>query len=70
LRRLLGPWSLTSRAAHVRGLGHRNGRLAAGYDGDLFALKGQPVDGPLSPSTGGAVYAAGERAGYFCGINR
>ncbi|MGE5287584.1 MAG: amidohydrolase family protein, partial [Micromonosporaceae bacterium] len=36
-------WAITSRAAQVCGLGHRKGRIAAGYDADLIAVNGNPL---------------------------
>ena len=36
-------WAMTSRAAHVCGLGHRKGRLAAGFDADILAIDGIPL---------------------------
>ncbi len=63
-------WTLTSRAAHVCGLGHRNRRLAAGYDADLLAVKGNPLADLSALRRVEAVYAAGDLVGYFSGISR
>jgi imidazolonepropionase-like amidohydrolase len=35
--------TLTARAAAVCGVGHRKGRLAGGYDADLFVVDGDPL---------------------------
>src|SRR5439155_844444 len=36
----------TSRAAHACGLGDRKGRIAPGYDADILAVNGNPLDSP------------------------
>jgi hypothetical protein len=54
----------------VCGLGHRNSRLAAGYDVDLLAGKGNPLTDLSALRRVEAVRAAGDRVGYFSGISR
>jgi imidazolonepropionase-like amidohydrolase len=34
---------MTSRAAQACGLGHRKGRIAAGFDADILAIDGNPL---------------------------
>ncbi len=52
----------TSQAATVCGLGHRKGRLAPGYDADILAVDGNPLDDPAALHQIRAVYARGVRA--------
>lgn len=49
----------TSRAAEACGLGHRKGRLAAGYDADILAVDGNPLDDPGAIHRIRAVYVRG-----------
>jgi imidazolonepropionase-like amidohydrolase len=63
----MGPaeilWALTSRAAQACGLGHRKGRIATGFDADILAIDGNPLDDPATIRRLRAVYAGG-RAVY------
>ena len=52
-------WAMTSRAAHVCGLGHRKGRLAPGFDADILAIDGNPLQDVAAIRRVRAVYAAG-----------
>jgi imidazolonepropionase-like amidohydrolase len=54
-------WALTSRAAQVCGLGHRKGRIAAGFDADILAIDGDPLDDLAALRSVRAVFAAGVR---------
>jgi imidazolonepropionase-like amidohydrolase len=56
-------WALTSRAAQACGLGHRKGRIAAGFDADLLAIDGDPLADLAAIRRPRAVYAGG-RAVY------
>jgi imidazolonepropionase-like amidohydrolase len=49
----------TSRAAAACGLGHRKGRLAAGYDADILAIDGNPLEDPDAIHRIRAVYVRG-----------
>jgi imidazolonepropionase-like amidohydrolase len=51
--------AMTSRAAQACGLGHRKGRIAAGFDADLLAIGGNPLEDPAAIRQLRAVYAAG-----------
>ena len=51
--------AITSVAARVCGLGHRKGRLAAGYDADLLAVDGDPLSDLSGLRRVRAVYARG-----------
>jgi imidazolonepropionase-like amidohydrolase len=51
----------TSDAAQVCGLGHRKGRIAPGYDADLLAVNGNPLDDLATLLHPIAVYRQGER---------
>jgi imidazolonepropionase-like amidohydrolase len=53
--------AVTSVAAGVCGLGHRKGRIAAGFDADLIAVQGDPLTDPSVLRRVAAVYARGER---------
>ena len=53
--------TLTSTAAAVCGLADRKGRLAAGYDADILAVRGDPTGDPDSMHRIAAVYLAGAR---------
>ncbi|WP_166378553.1 amidohydrolase family protein [Catellatospora methionotrophica] len=53
--------AVTARAADVIGLGHRKGRLAAGYDADILAVSGNPVAEPAAVHRLLAVYVRGKR---------
>jgi imidazolonepropionase-like amidohydrolase len=37
-------WAMTSRAAQACGLGHIKGRIAAGFDADILAIDGNPLE--------------------------
>ena len=52
--------AITSVAARVCGLGHRKGRLAAGYDADLLAVDGDPLTDLTALRRVRAVYARGD----------
>jgi imidazolonepropionase-like amidohydrolase len=49
----------TSRAAQACGLGHRKGRIAPGYDADLLAVDGNPLESPDALHRIRAVYVRG-----------
>jgi cytosine/adenosine deaminase-related metal-dependent hydrolase len=49
----------TSRAAEACGLGHRKGRLAIGYDADILAVDGDPLQDPAVLHRIRAVYVRG-----------
>jgi imidazolonepropionase-like amidohydrolase len=49
----------TSRAASACGLGHRKGRLAPGYDADILAIDGNPLQDPAALHRIRAVYVRG-----------
>jgi imidazolonepropionase-like amidohydrolase len=49
----------TSRAARACGLGHRKGRIAPGYDADLLAVDGNPLESPDALHRIRAVYVRG-----------
>ena len=51
--------AITSVAAGVCGLGHRKGRIAAGYDADLVAVDGNPLSDPSALRWVRAVYLRG-----------
>ena len=51
--------AMTSRAAKACGLGHRKGRIAPGFDADLIAVDGNPLDDPAAIRRLRAVYAGG-----------
>jgi imidazolonepropionase-like amidohydrolase len=51
--------AMTSQAARACGLGHRKGRIAAGFDADILAIDGDPLRDPAAISRPHAVYAAG-----------
>jgi imidazolonepropionase-like amidohydrolase len=59
----LGPaevlQAMTSRAAQACGLGHRKGRIAPGFDADILAIDGNPLDDPAAIRRLRAVYAGG-----------
>ena len=50
---------MTSRAAQACGLGHRKGRIAPGFDADILAIDGNPVDDLGAIRRLRAVYAGG-----------
>ncbi|WP_328335921.1 MULTISPECIES: amidohydrolase family protein [unclassified Streptomyces] len=52
--------SVTSLAADACGLGHRKGRLAAGYDADVLAVSGNPVHDIAAIQKVRAVFRTGE----------
>src|SRR6266851_522231 len=52
-------WAMTSRAARACGLGHRKGRIAAGFDADILAIDGNPLQDLAAIRRLRAVYAAG-----------
>jgi imidazolonepropionase-like amidohydrolase len=52
-------WALTSRAAQACGLGHRKGRIAAGFDADILAVDGNPLADLAAIRRPRAVYAGG-----------
>lgn len=52
-------WAMTSRAAQACGLGHRKGRIAVGFDADILAIDGNPVEDLAAIRRLRAVYAAG-----------
>jgi imidazolonepropionase-like amidohydrolase len=51
--------AMTSRAAQACGLGHRKGRIAAGFDADTLAIDGNPLDDLAAVRRLRAVYAGG-----------
>jgi imidazolonepropionase-like amidohydrolase len=51
--------TMTSRAAQACGLGHRKGRIAPGFDADILAIDGNPVDDLGAIRRLRAVYAGG-----------
>jgi imidazolonepropionase-like amidohydrolase len=51
--------AMTSRAAQACGLGHRKGRIAPGFDADILAVDGNPLDDPAAIRRLRAVYAGG-----------
>ncbi|MGH9124793.1 MAG: amidohydrolase family protein, partial [Acidimicrobiales bacterium] len=53
-------WALTSRAAEVCGLGHRKGRVAPGFDADLLAIDGDPVEDLTAIRRIRAVFVGGQ----------
>jgi imidazolonepropionase-like amidohydrolase len=52
-------WTVTSRAAEVCGLGHRKGRIAVGFDADILAIDGDPLQDVSAVRRLQAVYARG-----------
>jgi imidazolonepropionase-like amidohydrolase len=52
--------AMTSRAAQACGLGHRKGRIAPGFDADILAIDGNPLDDLAAIRRLRAVYAAGQ----------
>jgi len=52
-------WAMTSRAAQACGLGHRKGRIAVGFDADILAIDGNPLEDLAAIRRIRAVYAAG-----------
>ena len=52
--------AMTSRAAQACGLGQRKGRIAPGFDADLIAVDGNPLDDPTVIRRLRAVYAGGQ----------
>jgi imidazolonepropionase-like amidohydrolase len=52
-------WAMTSRAAHACGLGHSKGRIAPGFDADILAIDGDPLDDLAAIRRLRAVYAGG-----------
>ena len=59
--------AITSVAAGVCGLGHRKGRIAPGFDGDVLAVDGDPVADPGALHRIRAVYARGIAVTRPCG---
>jgi imidazolonepropionase-like amidohydrolase len=51
--------AMTSRAAQACGLGHRKGRIAPGFDADILAIDGDPLDDLAAIRRLRAVYAGG-----------
>jgi len=51
--------AMTSSAAQACGLGHRKGRIAPGFDADILAIEGSPLDDPAAIRRLRAVYATG-----------
>ena len=51
--------AMTSRGAQACGLGHRKGRIAPGFDADILAIAGNPLDDLAAIRRLRAVYAAG-----------
>jgi imidazolonepropionase-like amidohydrolase len=51
--------AMTSRAAQACGLGHRKGRIAPGFDADILAIDGNPLDDLAAVRRLRAVYAGG-----------
>jgi imidazolonepropionase-like amidohydrolase len=51
--------AMTSRAARACGLGHRKGRIAAGFDADILAVDGNPLADPAAIRKLRAVYLGG-----------
>jgi imidazolonepropionase-like amidohydrolase len=52
-------WAMTSRAAQTCGLGHRKGRIAAGFDADILAIDGNPLEDLAAIQRLRAVYTGG-----------
>jgi imidazolonepropionase-like amidohydrolase len=52
-------WAMTSRAAQACGLGHRKGRIAVGFDADILAIDGNPLEDLAAIRRLRAVYASG-----------
>jgi imidazolonepropionase-like amidohydrolase len=52
-------WAMTSRAAQACGLGHRKGRIAAGFDADILAIDGNPLEDLAAIQRLRAVYTGG-----------
>ena len=50
---------MTSQAAQACGLGHRKGRIAVGYDADILAIDGNPLQDPAAIRRLRAVYSGG-----------
>ncbi len=51
--------AMTSRAAQACGLGHRKGRIAVGFDADILAIDGNPLEELAAIRRLRAVYAHG-----------
>ena len=51
--------AMTSSAARACGLGHRKGRIAPGFDADILAIEGSPLDDLAAIRRLRAVYAGG-----------
>lgn len=58
LEALRGATSVAAQACRV---GDRKGRLAPGYDADLFAVQGNPLEDPLALTRPAAVFRLGTR---------
>jgi imidazolonepropionase-like amidohydrolase len=52
--------AMTSRAAQACGLGQRKGRIAAGFDADIVAIEGDPLQDLAAVRRPRAVYAGGQ----------
>ncbi len=52
-------WAVTSRAMQVCGVGHCKGRIAVGFDADILAIDGDPLENVASIRKVRAVYASG-----------
>jgi imidazolonepropionase-like amidohydrolase len=52
--------AMTSRAAQACGLGHRKGRIAAGFDADILAIDGDPLQDLAAVRRPRAVFVGGQ----------
>ena len=52
--------ALTSGAANACGLGHRKGRIAPGFDADILAIDGNPLEDPAAIRNLHAIYVGGQ----------
>ena len=52
--------AITSVAAGVCRLGHHKGRIAPGFDADILAIDGNPLDDPAAIRNLRAVYVGGQ----------
>jgi len=52
-------WAMTSRAAQACGVGHRKGRIAVGFDADILAIDGNPLEDLAAVRRLRAVYSGG-----------
>ena len=51
--------AMTSRAAQACGLGHRKGRIASGFDADILAIDGNPLQDLAAIRQLRAIYLGG-----------